>query len=72
MLGTIPEGGIFGEMALIDNEPRMATARAVTGSTVIVVSRIMFQKKLSKTDPFITGLLKVFAQNLRAISREMR
>ena len=70
--GTIGKGGIFGEMALIDDKPRMATARAVQASTIIVVSRNTFQDKLAHTDPFIRGLLKIFSGNLRAMSSKAR
>lgn len=66
--GTIGKGGIFGEMALIDDKPRMATARAAQASTIIVISRNTFQEKLAHTDPFIRGLLKIFSGNIRAMS----
>ena len=68
VFGNIGKGGIFGEMALIDDKPRMGTARAVQACTIIVISRAMFQEKLSHTDPFIRGLLKIFAGNIRAMS----
>ncbi len=68
VLGTIGKGGIFGEMGLVDDRPRMATARAKTGATLIIVSREMFDEKLTKTDPFIRGLLNIFADNIRALS----
>jgi CRP/FNR family cyclic AMP-dependent transcriptional regulator len=68
VFGNIGKGGIFGEMALIDDKPRMATARAIQASTIIVISRAMFQEKLAHTDPFIRGLLKIFAGNIRAMS----
>lgn len=68
VFGTISKGGIFGEMALIDDKPRMATARVIEASTIIVISRNMFQEKLARTDPFIRGLLKIFAGNIRAMS----
>ena len=48
VLGRIGQGGIFGEMALIDFQPRMADARASKGSTIIVVNRATFEQK-SKT-----------------------
>lgn len=70
VLGTIEKGGIFGEMALIDNQPRMASARAATMATVIVVGRDVFSKKLAKCDPFIKGLLGIFVRNLRSITQE--
>ena len=68
VLGTIGKGGIFGEMGLIDDQPRMATARAKTAATLIVVSRETFDQKLAKTDPFVRGLLNVFADTIRAMS----
>ena len=67
-LGLIEKGAIFGEMALIDDKPRMATARAVMPSTVIVVSRVAFENKLSKADPFIRGLLGIMVQNVRSLT----
>ncbi|MEE9318527.1 MAG: cyclic nucleotide-binding domain-containing protein [Rhodospirillales bacterium] len=69
VLGTVGEGGIFGEMALIDSKPRMAGARAKKGSTVVLVSRAMFEEKLNKADPFIKGLLNIFVQHIRTLSK---
>ncbi len=69
VLGTVNQGGIFGEMALIDDKPRMAAAHALEGTTLIVVSRTMFAAKLAKTDPFIRGLLNIFAENIRKMSK---
>ena len=70
VLGTIGKGGIFGEMALIDDKPRMASARAGKGgATVIVVSRMMFQQKMAKTDPFIRGLLNILSDNIRSLTK---
>ena len=68
ILGQITKGAIFGEMALVDNQPRMAGARVVEPSVVIVVSRGTFEEKLKHTDPFIRGLLHIFAENIRNLS----
>jgi len=65
VLGYITEGGIFGEMALIDNKPRMAMARSVDVTTVIIVTEATFEEKMRKTDPFIRGLLNIFVRNIR-------
>ena len=62
-------GEIVGEMALIDSKPRMASARASKGSTVIVVTRPMFEEKLKKADPFLRGLLNILVDNIRSISK---
>jgi CRP/FNR family cyclic AMP-dependent transcriptional regulator len=69
VLGFIPAGGIFGEMALVDNKPRMAMARAIDTTTVIIISENMLDAKLKKADPFIRGLLNVFVRNIRDIQK---
>ena len=68
ILGTIGEGGMFGEMALIDSKPRMATARTTLATTVICVSQQMFENKMSEADPFIRGLLNMFAGSIRELT----
>ena len=65
VLGSVGKDGIFGEMALIDNKPRMAAARASTSCTIICVTRQMFDEKVNQADPFIRGLLKILADNNR-------
>ena len=69
VLGKVGQGGIFGEMALIDSKPRMACARASKGSTIIVVTRAMFEQKLNKADPFIKGLLNILVDNIRSLTK---
>ena len=68
ILGTIGKGGIFGEMALIDSKPRMASARATLATTVICVNQQMFENKMSEIDPFIRGLLHMFAGSIRELT----
>lgn len=70
ILGSVGQGGIFGEMALIDDKPRMAGARASKGSTIIVVTRAMFDQKMTKADPFIKGLLNILVENIRALTNK--
>ncbi len=67
-LGVIGQGGIFGEMALIDNQPRMASASAVTDTTCLVVGEEIFKKKLDAADPFLVGLLRIFVSNIRSLT----
>ena len=68
VIGVIGEGGIFGEMALIDSKPRMAMARASKASTIIVVTETMFDEKLKSIDPFIRGLLNILVDHIRSTS----
>jgi CRP/FNR family cyclic AMP-dependent transcriptional regulator len=65
ILAAIGKGRTFGEMALVDDQPRMARAEATMTTTVIVISRQIFTQKLQKTDPFISGLLNIFVDTIR-------
>lgn len=71
VLGTINKGGLFGEMALIDNAPRMAAARAVQQTTLVIVTRDVFEAKLAKADPFMRGLINIFVKNIRRMGQEL-
>ena len=65
-LGVVHKGGVFGEMDLIDDEPRMANANALTKTVCIIVPGDSFKDKLNRADPFIGALLRVFVQNIRS------
>jgi CRP-like cAMP-binding protein len=69
ILASVGKGGIVGEMALLDDSPRMATARASKGGRAIVISRQMFEAKMNKADPFIRGLLNILADHVRRMSK---
>ena len=69
-LAILGKGAMFGEMALIDDELRMASARPLEGpATLLVVTREMFEKKLSGLDPFTRGLIKILSDNIRSLSK---
>ena len=69
VLAVLGAGRLFGEMALIDNQPRMATARAVAETTLVLIDRYTFTTKMAKSDPLIRQLLQNFTHNLRTITR---
>lgn len=69
LLGTLGKGEMFGEMALVDDQPRMATAKAVSDVSVVIIGRDAFREKLAKADPFIRGLLNIFVRNIRNLTR---
>jgi len=70
VLGTIGKGGMFGEMALVDGEPRMAAAIAVKETTCFVITRDVMLKKLEGADPFIKALTRVLVRSVRARWRQ--
>lgn len=65
-LGTIKQGGIFGEMAVIDGTPRMATAIAEGHTILVRVPKAVFDQKLNSCDPFVRGLITIFLNNIRS------
>jgi CRP/FNR family cyclic AMP-dependent transcriptional regulator len=69
VLGRIGAGGLFGEMALIDDAPRMASAIARENTVCIVISKAVMEKKLAAADPFVVGLLRILLGNLRSLAR---
>ena len=65
VVGRIEPGGIFGEMALVDQSPRAATATAETDCDLMSINRNDFLS-LVKTNPaFAVALLKGLADRLR-------
>ena len=60
---------IFGEMALIDDEPRSATAVAVTDVELVSVTEKQFLFLVSQTPYFALKVMRVLAQRLRASNK---
>ncbi len=67
---TLGKGEIVGEMALIDDQPRAATARVVRPTAVLVIERPDFQARLARSDPIIRRLLGIFTSRLRLQTRK--
>ncbi|MBL4721523.1 MAG: cyclic nucleotide-binding domain-containing protein [Alphaproteobacteria bacterium] len=67
ILGNIGRGGVFGEMALVDSQPRMASATAVEPTTCLIITDRSFREKLDSADAFIVALLRIFCRNIRAM-----
>lgn len=65
VLETIEAGGIFGEMALVDNEPRSATATAKTECELVAIDSKRFEFLLARVPFFAVEVMRVMAQRLR-------
>ncbi len=65
MLAAVKAGEMFGEMALIDASPRMATAIAVGKTRLVIIPKSAFSKLLGKTDVVIRTVLNTLMERLR-------
>ena len=68
-IAELSADSIFGEMALIDNEPRSATAVAVSDVELIPVSEKQFLFLVSQTPYFALKVMRVLAQRLRVTNK---
>ena len=68
-LSELKDNDIFGEMALIDSEPRSATALAVTDVELVPVSEKQFLFLVGQTPYFALKVMRVLAQRLRATNK---
>lgn len=64
-LAILRDGGFFGEMALLDGEPRSATAVAESAGQLLVLRRTDFQTFLQATPNAGISLLAFLSQRLR-------
>lgn len=71
-LETIGPGSIFGELALIDDEPRSATVVAKTDARLVAVDRRKFEFMVTETPYFALAVMKVLADRLRRTNARIR
>jgi CRP-like cAMP-binding protein len=62
---TVEPGGIFGEMALIQTEPRTATAIAKMNSKLVPVDERRFLFLVQQTPNFALHVMRVLSERLR-------
>jgi CRP-like cAMP-binding protein len=67
-IGFINKGGIFGEMALIDQSPRMASAIAEEMCVCIVIPEHIFNKKLRSCSKDLRILINIMIRMIRNIA----
>ena len=65
ILSVLTEGDFFGEMALIDDEPRSAHVIAMKPSNLLVLRREDFERRLQENPRIALGLLRALSQRLR-------
>ena len=68
-LAELSANTIFGEMALIDDAPRSATAVAKTDVELVPISEKQFLFLVSQTPYFALKVMRVLARRLRATNK---
>ena len=72
VLATLGRGDILGEMSLIDNQPRMASARVIGKAKLTVITQDDLAARLGKLDnddKVLRRLIDVFVDRLRGQAR---
>lgn len=64
-LATITVGGVFGEMALIDQQPRSANAVAQTDCRVAAISDTRFTRLVSQNPHFALEMMRLLTERVR-------
>ena len=64
-------GTIFGEMALIDDEPRSATVVAKTDCQMVPIDRRRFEFMVQETPFFALAVMRIMADRLRRVNTKV-
>ncbi len=66
-LASRGQGEVFGEMAIIDDQPRSATVTAVRPCQLLIITRDQLVNRIEQTDPVLRMCLRVILQRFRSI-----
>jgi EAL domain-containing protein (putative c-di-GMP-specific phosphodiesterase class I) len=72
VLALLGPGAIIGEMAVIDDAPRTATASAVGDCRLIALDRAQIAERIESSDPIIRALLQGTLQRYRSALSAMQ
>lgn len=70
-LGELGPGSVFGEMALLDGAPRVATAKAVGDVECLVLSRWDFVAELQSNPQMAVAMLPIISKRLRDVEERL-
>jgi CRP-like cAMP-binding protein len=66
VLEVMEQGELFGEMALIDSEPRSASAVAVGPTELMVIDAPIFGRLIREESDFAMKVMRLMSRRLRA------
>ncbi|MCR6629282.1 MAG: response regulator [Magnetospirillum sp.] len=70
-LGEIGQHGIFGEMALIDDHPRMASAEAAEDTVCMVIPKAALKAQINRTPDLVILVVETLLHDIRKMGREL-
>lgn len=68
VLENVGPGGLFGEMAMIDDGPRSAAALASQATEVALIDRAMFMTLIENKPDFALGVMRLLASRIRRMN----
>ena len=71
IIGYVEPGGVFGEMAIFDKQPRMASASALTEATIMRMPASVLRQSLYGADPLLHQLVQILINNIRSMARRI-
>ena len=71
LLAILGAGDFFGELALLDNSPRSATAESIEATETLTLHREDFRRYLSNNPNFAMHVLQTMAKHIRRLNSQL-
>jgi ATP:ADP antiporter, AAA family len=71
VLNDLEEGDVFGELALLDPEPRMASVTALEATRLLRLEQAPFQELIRQQPEVALGVVRVITRYLRARAQDL-
>jgi CRP/FNR family cyclic AMP-dependent transcriptional regulator len=72
VITNIEAGDSFGEFALLEKQPRSASAQAMTECTLIKISETGYNQLLSELPAWASSMLQSFSQRLKLMNQKLK
>ncbi len=72
VLEVVDPGGFFGEMAVVDGEPRSATAVAASRCAVVAMDRERVEQLFRRAPQFALEMMRTLARRIRCVNEALR
>jgi CRP/FNR family transcriptional regulator, cyclic AMP receptor protein len=71
-IASLGEGESFGEFALLEKQPRSASAQATSECVLIKVSEAGYEQLLNELPVWASSMLKSFAQRMKSMNEKLK